>query len=123
MKSVPVELDMADSSLELPMAGKTICPYCGVGCGLAVELKDDQVARVRGDDSHRGTLGKLCRKAVYLPQAVNAQDRLAYPWLREGRHRPFNRVSWEMAMGWATDRFAKIIEQHGPQSVGFYISG
>src|SRR4051812_18834035 len=107
-----------------PLADRTtICPYCGVGCGLSVEVADGAVSRVRGNAQHRGTKGMLCRKAVYLPQAVNAQDRLAYPWLREGRHRPFNRVSWEMAMGWASDRFSRIIQEHGPDSVGFYISG
>jgi ferredoxin-nitrate reductase len=103
--------------------GTTICPYCGVGCGLKVEMRDGAVSRVRGDTLHAGTRGMLCRKAVYLPQAVNAQDRLAYPWFREGRLRPFNRVSWEMAMGWAADRFGRIIREHGPDSVGFYISG
>src|SRR5215204_3069599 len=107
-----------------PLAdGTTICPYCGVGCGLSVEVVDGAVSRVRGNAQHRGTKGMLCRKAVYLPQAVNAHDRLAYPWLREGRRRPFSRVSWEMAMGWASDRFSRIIQEHGPDSVGFYISG
>ncbi|MFN0074157.1 MAG: molybdopterin oxidoreductase family protein [Chloroflexota bacterium] len=121
----PLEMlpaQVPDPSTDSPI-GSTICPYCGVGCGLNVELRDGLVSRVRGNKAHAGTQGMLCRKAVYLPQAVNAQDRLSFPWLREGRLRPFNRVSWEMAMGWAAERFARIITEHGPDSVGFYISG
>jgi anaerobic selenocysteine-containing dehydrogenase len=116
-------LEMLPAGPAQPTSGSTICPYCGVGCGLKVEIRDGSVNRVRGDKDHPGTRGMLCRKAVYLPQAVNAQDRLAYPWFREGRHRPFSRVSWEMAMGWAADRLGQIVRQHGPDSIGFYISG
>ncbi len=61
---------------------RTICPYCGVGCGLAVDTDvNGRVSRVRGDPAHVGTRGKLCRKAVYLPQAVNALFSCSAPFL------------------------------------------
>ena len=91
-------LEVLPSSQSEATTGSTICPYCGVGCGLNVEVRNGAVSRVRGDKEHAGTRGMLCRKAVYLPQAVNAQDRLAYPWFREGRHRPFSRVSWRVSL-------------------------
>src|SRR5262245_27538467 len=56
---------------ETTASWRTICPYCGVGCGLKVEVEQGLVARVRGDVSHPGTKGMLCRKAVYLPQTMN----------------------------------------------------
>jgi len=35
----------------------TLCPYCGVGCGLLVEVREGRVARVRGDPAHPSSLG------------------------------------------------------------------
>jgi anaerobic selenocysteine-containing dehydrogenase len=101
----------------------TVCPYCGVGCGLKVELEGGRVARVRGDATHRGTHGMLCRKAVYLPQAVNAPDRLAQPQTRLGRDQPWQAASWDVALGSAAERLCRIVAQHGPDSIAFYISG
>ena len=102
---------------------KTICPYCGVGCGLEVDVEDGRVKRVRGDNAHPGTQGKLCRKAVYLPPAITASDRLLRPHLRLDRAGRFQPTTWGAAMGWAADRFRRIVAEHGPDSVAFYISG
>jgi anaerobic selenocysteine-containing dehydrogenase len=104
-------------------AGCTVCPYCGVGCGLKVELESGRVARVRGDLTHRATRGMLCRKAVYLPQAVNAPDRLAQPRMRLDRGGPWQMASWDSALGSAAERLRRIVAQHGPDSIAFYISG
>jgi anaerobic selenocysteine-containing dehydrogenase len=101
----------------------TVCPYCGVGCGLKVELEGGRVARVRGDATHRGTHGMLCRKAVYLPQAVNAPDRLAQPQMRLGRDQPWQTASWDAALGLAAESLRRIVARHGPESIAFYISG
>ena len=103
--------------------GCTVCPYCGVGCGLKVELEGGRVARVRGDATHQGTQGMLCRKAVYLPQAVDTPDRLARPQLRLGRDRPWQAESWDAALRLAAEKLRRIIAQHGPDSIAFYISG
>jgi predicted molibdopterin-dependent oxidoreductase YjgC len=103
--------------------GRTVCPYCGVGCGLKVELEGSRVARVRGDATHRGTRGLLCRKAVYLPQAIHAPNRLADPLLRSSRDQPWGTSTWDAAMGWATDRLRQILGRYGPDSIAFYISG
>jgi len=94
-----------------------------VGCGLKVELEGGRVARVRGDATHRGTHGMLCRKAVYLPQAVNAPDRLAQPQMRLGRDQPWQTASWDAALGSAAERLRRIVARHGPESIAFYISG
>ena len=107
-----------------PTAGvKTICPYCGVGCGLRVELDAERVVRVRGDAGHPGTEGRLCRKAVYLPQTVDAPDRLRFPLRRTQRGGAFRPAGWDEALAWAADELRRIIERHGSDSIGFYISG
>jgi len=104
---------------------RSVCPYCGVGCGLSVEVdgSTQQVSRVRGDDGNRGTLGKLCRKAVYLPQAINTPDRLGSPRVRSRLDEPFLEADWEVAIGSAAQRLGRILERYGPESVAFYLSG
>jgi anaerobic selenocysteine-containing dehydrogenase len=119
----------ADRSFDLPMAAekpatvKTICPYCGVGCGLEVDVAGRRATRVRGDSTHPGTQGMLCRKAVYLPPAIGALDRLVQPHLRLDRAGAFQPASWHATMGLAADRLKRIVAEHGPDSVAFYISG
>jgi anaerobic selenocysteine-containing dehydrogenase len=112
-----------DALTQAPARGKTICPYCGVGCGLSVEVAGSRVVRVRGDETNPGTRGNLCRKAVYLPQAVHTDERLLYPLARADRGGPFQRASWDQALGGAAARLRRIADEHGPDSVAFYISG
>jgi anaerobic selenocysteine-containing dehydrogenase len=102
---------------------RTICPYCGVGCGLVVEVDGGRVSRVRGDDRHPGTLGRLCRKAVYLPAAVNSDTRLTHPMVRARRGGPLERAGWDDAMGLAAERVRSIVDSDGPDAFGFYLSG
>ncbi|MBV8718672.1 MAG: nitrate reductase [Chloroflexi bacterium] len=101
----------------------TICPYCGVGCGLRVDVAGGRVVRVRGDDAHPGTQGKLCRKAVYLPHAVYGEGRLEYPLMRETRDAVRRETTWDDALGRAAAQLQLIIDEHGPDSVAFYVSG
>jgi anaerobic selenocysteine-containing dehydrogenase len=65
----------------------------------------------------------LCRKAVYLPQAIHAPNRCTQPLLRPARDRRWQATDWDEALGWAATRLEEIIAKHGPDSVAFYISG
>jgi anaerobic selenocysteine-containing dehydrogenase len=56
--------------------GRTQCPYCGVGCGLLVQIEDGQAVRVKGDPDHPANFGDVCAKAVMLPHALRTPDRL-----------------------------------------------
>src|SRR5206468_179056 len=66
----------------------TLCPYCGVGCGLLAEVRDGAVVRVKGDPHHPANFGDVCAKAVHLPPTLLAKDRLLQPHLRIRRGRP-----------------------------------
>ena len=106
---------------------KSTCPYCGVGCGVVIESSGDQITGVRGDPDHPANFGRLCTKgstlALTASAAVTRQTRLLYPMQREHRHDAPKRVSWDKALGFAAESFAQIIRDHGPDAVGFYISG
>jgi len=101
----------------------TMCPYCGVGCGLLVQIRDGRVTKVKGDPDHPASLGDLCAKAVHLPPVLRAPDRLLYPSVRRRRDAPLERAPWELAIRFAADRVREIVTTHGPDAVAFYASG
>ncbi len=106
---------------------KSTCPYCGVGCGVIIESQGAQITGVRGDPDHPANFGRLCTKgstlALTATAAVTQQTRLLHPMRREHRHETPKQVSWDSALGFAAESFAHIIRDHGPDAVGFYISG
>jgi len=102
---------------------KTMCPYCGVGCGLLVRIEDSRVTKVKGDPDHPANFGDICAKAVHLPPALRTDDRLLYPQLRTRRDASLERVPWELALRFTAERFREIIETYGPDAVAFYASG
>ena len=106
---------------------RSTCPYCGVGCGVIIESQGEQITGVRGDPDHPANFGRLCTKGSTLALTASApvtrQTRLLYPMRREHRHTAPTRVSWDSALDFASTRFAQIIRDHGPDAVGFYISG
>ena len=66
----------------------------------------------------------LCAKGLALPYAMEDRgDRLHFPELRRRRADLLERVSWDVAMTHASAVFKSLIEAHGPDSVGFYVSG
>src|SRR6185503_17802452 len=110
---------------------RSTCPYCGVGCGVIIESQGDQITGVRGDPDHPANFWRLCTKGSTLHLTASApvtrQTRLLYPMRREHRHsnrqEEAQRVSWDSALDFASESFAQIIHDHGPDAVGFYISG
>ena len=106
---------------------RSTCPYCGVGCGVIIESQHDRITGVRGDPEHPANFGRLCTKGSTLhltaTEAVTRQARLLQPMQRLQRGAPAQPVGWDDAIGLAADRLGDIIEQHGPDAVGFYLSG
>ena len=106
---------------------KSTCPYCGVGCGVVIESQGDQITGVRGDPDHPANFGRLCSKGSTLhltaSAAVTQQTRLLYPMQRLQRGTAPQRIGWDTALDLATTEFASVILAHGPDAVGFYISG
>src|SRR5918996_3573749 len=103
--------------------GRTQCPYCGVGCGLLVQITDGQATRVKGDPDHPANFGEVCAKAVMLPRALYTPDRLLYPHLRLRRDQALTRVPWSAALKALARSLRSILTQHGPDAVAFYGSG
>ncbi len=77
---------MADGSA--PLATRTTCPYCGVGCGVLATSEGS----VRGDPEHPANRGRLCSKGTALGETIGLEGRLLHPMVR-GR-----RASWDAAL-------------------------
>ncbi|MBX3606014.1 MAG: molybdopterin-dependent oxidoreductase [Piscinibacter sp.] len=106
---------------------RSTCPYCGVGCGVLIESDGRQITGVRGDPEHPANFGRLCTKGSTLHHTatveITRQARLLHPQQRSARGAAPQPLGWDAALDLAAQRFGDIVAQHGPDSVGFYVSG
>ena len=98
----------------------TICPYCGVGCGLFVSVVDGAVQGLEYQTEHPTNFGSLCPKGNSCLDLVYHPDRLRYPLRRSDTG--FERVSWEEALSLISVRFDRISKRYGPDALGFLAS-
>lgn len=91
---------------------RSTCPYCGVGCGL---LTDGE--HLRGDPRHPANSGRLCVKGSSVLETLGDHGRLTRPRVKG------EAVTWERALDEVAGRFRRVIQEHGPDAVAFYVSG
>lgn len=114
----PVREDKELSGHEKARFGKTIttiCPYCGVGCGLVVLRREEgaKVLSVEGDPDHPVNEGSLCSKGSALYQLHHTYDgkinprRLQHVMYRKPGSNKWEKKSW----GWTLDRIAKLVKE------------
>ncbi|MFT4035283.1 MAG: molybdopterin-dependent oxidoreductase [Patulibacter sp.] len=106
-----------------PLEVRTACPYCGVGCGLIASAAGGKLLSVRGDEQHPVNRGRTCRKPIELPSAAHHRTRATSPRRRDARGGPTTPISWDTATHEIGSRLRTIRDEHGPQAIGFYISG
>lgn len=99
---------------------KSVCRYCGTGCGLFIGVEQGKVIAVRGDVQDHNA-GFLCMKGANLPDILYAPDRLLHPLIRSGDR--FRQATWDEAMNLVAAKFRENIDRFGPDSVAFYGSG
>lgn len=102
---------------------RSICCYCGVGCGVKVQTRNGVVSAVRGDEDHPVNRGKLCAKGALLPDIFVEEARLLHPQVRDQKQGEFRRTSWDDAIERAAGAIRRAVDQHGPDSVMMYGSG
>ncbi len=84
---------------------KSICPYCAVGCGQRVYVKDEKVIQIEGDPDSPVSRGRLCPKGSASEQLVNSPGRQTAMLYR----RPYS-TEWEpLDLETATDMIADRI--------------
>ena len=98
----------------------TVCPYCGVGCNMVLEVCDGQLMGVRPHRQHPVSEGSLCIKGWNAHAFVRHPDRLTQPLKWENDE--FAAVGWDTALDEVSAKFQSIIKEHGPDSVGVLVS-
>ena len=101
----PTEALVMKRTAPLVRTVSTVCPYCGVGCGIRVSANaEDELVHVDDDPANRSSLGLLCVKGRFGTAFVNHPERLTQPLIRkEGSLQP---ASWEEALDLVAERFA-----------------
>ena len=93
---------------------KSVCGYCGVGCGLEFE-KDKLI----GDVAYPTNEGKLCSKGISELISVQTPSRLLRPQIRNDINNEYKDTSWSNAI----NKIASKIAISPKEKVGFYLSG
>jgi ferredoxin-nitrate reductase len=111
---------------------KTLCPYCGVGCGLEVLNNENQASytkanpagnwKVRGDRTHPSSQGMVCVKGATVAEALD-KDRLLYPMVRNSLDEPFRRASWEEVLQIIVQRIQTVCTNFTSDALCMYASG
>ncbi len=86
---------------------ETTCPYCGVGCGIAVSVREDDRLALMADDvpANKSSEGMLCVKGRFATGFIHSRDRVVHPMVkRDGR---WWEASWDEALDVAADGFAR----------------
>ena len=94
----------------------TTCPYCGVGCGLLLAVRDERVVGVEPWQAHPINEGKLCQKGRYAHQFIHSEDRLKTPLIKRGGS--FVPASWDEAL----QLIARRLSSYRPEEVFFLAS-
>ncbi|MGR7996697.1 molybdopterin-dependent oxidoreductase [Xanthobacter sp. ZOL 2024] len=101
---------------------RSVCPYCGVGCGIVLDVRDGQVVKVAGDKAHPVNAGRLCTKGATCAEPL-ARGRLTGAFVRATRKEDQLPVPLAAAVAQTAERLSTIIAEHGPEAVAFYVSG
>ncbi len=96
---------------------RSTCPYCGVGCGVLATPDGAGGAAIAGDPEHPANFGKLCVKGSALGETLSLEGRLLHPMIRG------QQATWSQAVGYVAEGLRRVIGEHGPDAVAFYLSG
>ena len=90
---------------------RTICPFCGTGCGMELNVFQGKVVGVTPDWSSPVSEGALCVKGQFGTGFIHSPDRLTTPLVR--RNGELQEASWEEATTVIAEAFGKIKERYG----------
>ena len=120
-----------DAALAVPdKQVDSVCPYCGVGCQLTYNVKDNKILYVEGRDGPANQ-GRLCVKGRYGFDYAHHPHRLTKPLIRRAgvpKHgdftmdpdrvmEVFREASWDEALELAGGKLAQIRDRHGRKSL------
>lgn len=100
---------------------ETICGYCGDGCQITVQTKEQELIEVNSAYGAGRNNGDLCARGFFGFHAASNPHRLTHPLIR--RDGVLVQATWEEALEYVAGRVGEIKAAHGAQSFGGLISG
>src|SRR6202161_754674 len=97
---------------------QSVCPYCAVGCGQRIYVKDERVVQIEGDPDSPISRGRLCPKGSASEQLVNSPGRQTKVLHRAPHARDWQRLDPETAIDMVADRFIESRRRHWQQDDG-----
>lgn len=94
---------------------ESICSFCGVGCGITLGIRGEEVVGVRGTKDNPVNHGELCVKGRYGYSFINHPDRLQTPLIK--RNGTFEEASWDEALDLIAAKLNEFKEEYGPSSL------
>ncbi|MFS0826658.1 molybdopterin-dependent oxidoreductase [Pseudomonas phoenicis] len=114
---------MTDTLLEPSKTVRSVCPYCGVGCGIVMQVEHGLIVKVSGDKQHPSNAGRLCTKGSTCALPVADAGRMQHAFMREQRQRDPVRVGIDQAIEATASRLRAIVDEHGADAFALYVSG
>ncbi|MFG2096777.1 molybdopterin-dependent oxidoreductase [Streptomyces sp. NPDC048612] len=107
---------------------RTACSYCGVGCGIVLDVATDPegrrtVRRAAGDKAHPANGGRLCTKGATSAELLAAPGRLSAALVRAERGDEPAAEPMAAAVRRTAGRLRDIVDTHGPDALALYVSG
>jgi len=102
---------------------RSVCPYCGVGCGIVMTVEGNRVTKVSGDKQHPSNFGRLCTKGLTAHQPLRESGRMQQAYLRDQHQRDPVQTPIDVAIEQTARRLRAVIDEHGPDALAFYVSG
>ncbi|MCI0461399.1 MAG: nitrate reductase [Gemmataceae bacterium] len=99
---------------------KSVCRFCGTGCGIQVGMRDGRITDIRGDELAHNK-GVICVKGSMLRSLPYVPGRLTTPKIR--RDDKLVDATWDEAMSLVAQKFREAIQESGHDAVAFYGSG
>ncbi|MEB4209461.1 bifunctional nitrate reductase/sulfite reductase flavoprotein subunit alpha [Mycobacterium sp. 94-17] len=110
-------------------AVNTLCAYCGVGCGMVLQVATDpetgrdHVAKSVGNKEHPANFGRLCTKGATTADMLAAPGRMVSAHARAERGEPLESIEMDRAIAQCGKRLRAIIDEHGADAFAMYVSG
>ncbi|QHC22980.1 bifunctional nitrate reductase/sulfite reductase flavoprotein subunit alpha [Streptomyces sp. GS7] len=108
---------------------RTVCSYCGVGCGIVLDVTRDpadgrrRATKASGDKAHPTNFGRLCTKGATSADMMAAPGRAEKALVRAERGAETVETEVDEAITAVAGRLRAILDAHGPDALSFYVSG
>ncbi|MFF2330693.1 MULTISPECIES: molybdopterin-dependent oxidoreductase [unclassified Streptomyces] len=108
---------------------RTVCSYCGVGCGIVLDITRDpadgrrRAAKASGDKAHPTNVGRLCTKGATSADMMAARGRISKALVRAERGAEPAETGVDEAITAVAGRLRALLDEHGPDALSFYVSG